>query len=145
MTVITSSHILNPFYTRAVSSWRSHGIQYKKRAPRCVQCDDKHLCSNAVASSVDAVGSFRTLNDGAHFEHAKNKCHGLKLSGHSKRVKWGGCMVGIAVPRNSYSAGTHKGLCANTMVVRGACTDMLQRFFEISLHLQHPVSAVGRM
>ena len=29
--------------------------------------------SNALASPVDAVGSHRALNGGAHFEHAHNK------------------------------------------------------------------------
>ena len=63
--------------------------QRRCRSPSCEQYKGKHLCSNAVASPVDAVGSHRTPLDSAQFEHAQNKRCGSVLTGRSKRAQWG--------------------------------------------------------
>ena len=80
-TVITISQLefmadvsLNSCHT--LFSRQSHGVQGKCRSPRCAQYDRKHFRSNAMTSSLDAVGSNRTPTDGAQFEHAQNKRRG---------------------------------------------------------------------
>ena len=64
---------------------RSHGDPMKNA--------ERLRASSMVASisalPVEAVGSHRTPNDDAHFEHAQNKRRVSSLSQHYLKVQWG--------------------------------------------------------